>query len=139
MFFVCPYRRGAVCCRISSREPEISPFGLSEAQLIAAVLILFGIPQELAGHSARRKNFAVMKTVTLISKDDCHLCETAKSVVLRTQKKIAFDLKEEKIAPGTEEFDKYHERVPVVLIDGKIAFQFKVSELQLLQKLIKKN
>ena len=80
-----------------------------------------------------------MKTVTLISKDDCHLCDVAKSVILNAQKKIAFDLKVRKIVPGSPEFDRYHERVPVVLIDEEFAFQYKVSELQLLTILNKKD
>ena len=79
-----------------------------------------------------------MKTVTLISKDDCHLCDIAKSVILKAQKKIAFDLKEKKIIPGDPEFETYHERVPVVLIDEEFAFHYKFSELQLLKILDKK-
>ena len=79
-----------------------------------------------------------MKTVTFISKDDCHLCDIAKSVVLKVQKKIAFNLKEKKIIPGNPEFETYHERVPVVLIDEEFAFQYKFSELQLLKILDKK-
>jgi hypothetical protein len=80
-----------------------------------------------------------MKTITLISKDDCHLCDAAKSVILSAQKKIAFDLKERKITPGDPEFEAYHERIPVVLIDEEFAFQYKVSELQLLKLLDKKD
>ena len=79
-----------------------------------------------------------MKTVTLISKDDCHLCDAAKNVLLKAQKNIAFALKEKKITPGSPEFETYHERVPVVLIDEEFAFQYKVSELQLLKVLNKK-
>ncbi len=79
-----------------------------------------------------------MKTVTFISKDDCHLCDVAKSVIVKVQKKIAFDLKEKKITPGDPEFETYHERVPVVLIDEEFAFQYKVSELQLLKMLDKR-
>ncbi len=80
-----------------------------------------------------------MKTVTLISKDDCHLCDVAKSVILRAQKKMAFDLKEKKITPGSPEFEKYHERIPVILIDEEFAFQYRVSEVQLLKILNKKD
>jgi Glutaredoxin-like domain (DUF836) len=76
-----------------------------------------------------------VKTVRLISKEDCHLCETAKSAILNAQKRTAFELIETKISPGTPEFDKYHERVPVVLIDEVFAFQYKVSEQQLLTAL----
>ena len=80
-----------------------------------------------------------MKTVTLISKDDCHLCDAAKSEILKAQKKVAFELKEKKITPGSPEFETYHERVPVVLIDEEFAFQYKLSELQLLKILNKKD
>jgi Glutaredoxin-like domain (DUF836) len=80
-----------------------------------------------------------MKTVTFISKDDCHLCDAAKSEILKARKKIGFILNERKITPGSAEFDEYHERVPVVLIDEEFAFQYKVSELQLLKILNKKN
>jgi Glutaredoxin-like domain (DUF836) len=80
-----------------------------------------------------------MKTVTLISKDDCHLCDVAKGVLLKAQKETAFNLREKKIEPGSLEFEKYHERIPVVLIDEKLAFQYKVSEIQLLKMLNKKD
>ena len=89
--------------------------------------------------SGRRKKFCAMKTVTLISKDNCHLCDAAKSTLLKAQKKIAFDFLENKITPGSPEFETYHERVPVVLIDGKFAFQFRVSELELLTILNRKD
>ncbi len=78
-----------------------------------------------------------MKSVTLISKDDCHLCDVAKEAILNARKKLSFELKEMKIVPGTPEFDKYHERVPVILVDEEFAFQYKVSELQLLSALNK--
>jgi len=80
-----------------------------------------------------------MKTVTVISKDNCHLCDTAKNEILKAQKKIGFILIEKKITLGSPEFDTYHERVPVVLIDGEFAFQYMVSELQLLKILNKRN
>ncbi|HTY10147.1 MAG TPA: glutaredoxin family protein [Bacteroidota bacterium] len=76
-----------------------------------------------------------MKTVTLISKEHCHLCDVAKDVLLKTRKKISFDFKEIKILPGSQEFEGYHERIPVILIDEEFAFQYKVSEKQLLDRL----
>ena len=79
-----------------------------------------------------------MKTVTLISKDDCHLCEVAKKVLLNVQKEASFELQEKKIAPGSTDFEKYHEHIPVILIDGELAFQHHVSERQLLNVLEKR-
>ena len=79
-----------------------------------------------------------MKTVTLLSKTDCHLCEVAKEVLLKAQKSTPFTLQEKKIAPGERDFELYHERVPVILIDGQFEFQYRVSEKQLLERLKEK-
>lgn len=76
-----------------------------------------------------------MKTVTLISKEECHLCDVAKGVLLTTWHKFPFKLNEVKIVPGDKYFEEYKERIPVVLIDGEFAFQYRVSEKSLLQKL----
>jgi len=76
-----------------------------------------------------------VKTVTLISKDDCHLCEVVKEVLRNAQKKTSFDLREKKITPGEADFEVFHERIPVIFIDGEFAFQYKVSERQLLERL----
>ena len=76
-----------------------------------------------------------MKTVTLISKKDCHLCDVAKEVLLKVQRKVPFTLDEKKIVPGDTDFETYHERVPVILINGEVAFQYKVIEAQLETKL----
>jgi Glutaredoxin-like domain (DUF836). len=76
-----------------------------------------------------------VKTVTLISKVDCHLCEVAKEVLRKAQKKTSFNLREKKITPGEADFEVYHERIPVILIEGEFAFQYKVSERQLLERL----
>ena len=76
-----------------------------------------------------------MKRVTLISKDDCHLCDVAKEVILNVRKKVDFEMNETKIVQGEKDFETYSERIPVILIDGNFAFQYKVSERQLLEKL----
>ena len=76
-----------------------------------------------------------MKTVTLISKDDCRLCEVAKEVLRKVQEDFTFHLEEKKIVPGSADFEQYHERVPVILIDGDFAFQYRISERQMLEKL----
>ena len=79
-----------------------------------------------------------MKTVTLISKTDCHLCEIAKEVLLRVQKSTPFEFQERKIVPGESNFEKYKEHVPVILFDGKLEFQHRVSERELRERLKEK-
>jgi glutaredoxin len=80
-----------------------------------------------------------MKTVTLLSKADCHLCEIAKEVLLIAQKRMPFGLQERKITAEDPDFETYRERVPVILIDGVFGFQYRVSEQQLLDRLREKD
>ncbi|HTX18497.1 MAG TPA: glutaredoxin family protein [Bacteroidota bacterium] len=77
-----------------------------------------------------------MKIVTLISKEECHLCDAAKEVLARTRLDIPFELREKKIVPGDAEFELYRERIPVILIDGEFAFQFRVPERELRDRLL---
>lgn len=76
-----------------------------------------------------------VKLVELYSKDDCHLCEIAKEVLLKVQKHYPFKLVEIKIQPGTKEYNNFKERIPVIFINKEFAFQYKVSEAELIKKL----
>jgi glutaredoxin len=76
-----------------------------------------------------------MNVVEIYSKDDCHLCDSALAVLKDAQKKSAFDLKVTKLREGDENFEMYKERFPVIFINKEFAFQYKVSERQLLSKL----
>ncbi len=69
-----------------------------------------------------------MKTVTLISKDDCSLCDKALEKLERIQKEKPFHLKVQKIEPGTDEYEKYKEKIPVVLVDDREMFYYRVNE-----------
>jgi glutaredoxin len=76
-----------------------------------------------------------MNVVEIYSKDDCHLCDSALAVLKDAQKKSAFDLKVTKLREGDGKFELYKERFPVIFINEEFAFQYKVSEQQLLSKL----
>jgi predicted DCC family thiol-disulfide oxidoreductase YuxK len=70
--------------------------------------------------------------VELYSKNDCHLCDVAKGVLLRVRSRHPFRFAEVKIQPGTGEYEEFKERVPVVFVDKKFAFQYRVSEAEFL-------
>jgi hypothetical protein len=76
-----------------------------------------------------------MTVVEIISKEECHLCDVAREVVLKVRKTAPFELRQTKIREGESLYETYGQRVPVILVDGEFAFQFKVSESQLLTKL----
>ncbi|MBI5217086.1 MAG: glutaredoxin family protein [Ignavibacteriae bacterium] len=79
-----------------------------------------------------------MTVVEILSKPDCHLCDVAKAVVINVQTKYPFELREISIREGDEYFETYKERIPVIFINKEFAFQYKVSEQQLLTKLLEK-
>ena len=73
--------------------------------------------------------------VELYSKDDCHLCDKAKEVLLKVQLRYPFEFKEIKIHEGDQWYEQYKERIPVVHINKNFAFQYRVPEKEFLSKL----
>ncbi|HZS49297.1 MAG TPA: glutaredoxin family protein [Bryobacterales bacterium] len=73
--------------------------------------------------------------VTLYTRSGCHLCDEAKEQIRRARRRTPFDLEEIDIDsdPGLRAL--YDEEVPVVAINGKKAFKYRVKEKELLTKL----
>ncbi len=76
-----------------------------------------------------------MTLVELYSKEDCHLCEEAKTILEKVQKQIPFKFREFKLTPGDQYFEEYKEMFPVVHIDKELVFKHRVSENMLKIKL----
>jgi hypothetical protein len=72
-----------------------------------------------------------MKTVTLISKDECSLCDIALEKLERIQREKQFELVVKKIEPGTPDHERYGEKIPVVLVDDIELCYYKVDERRL--------
>ena len=74
-------------------------------------------------------------TVTLYTRRGCHLCDDAKAVVLSAGRKVRFDYQEFDIDsdPGLRLL--YGVEVPVIAIDGRKAFKYRLTEQELLRKL----
>lgn len=82
----------------------------------------------------RRKKAPVK--VEIYSKEDCHLCEVAKAVLLRVKQKYPIQITEIDISLDNELLEKYKEQIPVVFINGRKAFKFKIDEKELYKKII---
>jgi hypothetical protein len=76
-----------------------------------------------------------MKTVTLISKDECSLCDIALEKLERIQREKQFELVVKKIETGTPDYERYGEKIPVVLVDDIELCYYKVDERRLKSKL----
>ncbi len=69
-----------------------------------------------------------MRSVTLYSKPDCHLCTDAREVMLRVQADVPFALSELDITTDEVLHRAYFDRIPVVEIDGEQLFEYFVDE-----------
>lgn len=74
-------------------------------------------------------------TVTLYTRAGCHLCDEAKRVIQSVRPRAEFHYEEFDIdaEPGLRQL--YNEEVPVISIDGKKAFKYRLTAGDLLQKL----
>jgi glutaredoxin len=66
--------------------------------------------------------------VTLITRTDCHLCETAEALLRRLSAELGFDYREADVDASQQLREEYSDRVPVVLIDGKEHGYWRVEE-----------
>lgn len=73
--------------------------------------------------------------VEIYSKPDCSLCDEAKKVLMIVKETLPFSLIETDISLNNELFEEYKEQIPVIFINGKKAFKFRVSEEELKKKL----
>jgi glutaredoxin len=76
-----------------------------------------------------------MPKVTLYTRAGCCLCDEAKDVLRAARARTEFDLEEIDIDRQAQWRDLYNEEVPVIAIDGRKAFKYRVSLGEFLQRL----
>jgi glutaredoxin len=74
-------------------------------------------------------------TVTLYTRKGCHLCEDAKDEIRAAARRIRFDYEEFDIDAYPELRQLYDTEVPVVAIDGRKAFKFRLTADDLVRRL----
>jgi len=73
--------------------------------------------------------------VTLYTRKGCCLCDDAKRVLESVRGRAVFELHEVDIDTDAGLRSSYNDEVPVIVINGRKAFKYRVSELELLKKL----
>ncbi|HEU4657651.1 MAG TPA: glutaredoxin family protein [Capillimicrobium sp.] len=73
--------------------------------------------------------------VTLYGRPGCHLCDDARTVVLRAARRVPFELVEIDIESDDELLKRYLERIPVVAVGGEELFDYFVDEETLVSAL----
>jgi glutaredoxin len=71
------------------------------------------------------------RTVTLIGKPGCHLCDDARTVVQKVAAETGAVVEERDITREPELHDRYWEQIPVVLVDGEQHTFWRVDERRL--------
>ncbi|WP_329314031.1 glutaredoxin family protein [Streptomyces sp. NBC_01537] len=69
-----------------------------------------------------------MRTVTLIGKPGCHLCDDARVVIEKVAGELGAAVDERDITQDEELYRKYWEQIPVVLVDGEQHDFWRVDE-----------
>jgi glutaredoxin len=68
--------------------------------------------------------------VELLGKPDCHLCEEAKRLLQSLQHTYQFTLRDINIAEHALLDTQYREEIPVVFINGRKAFKYRIDVKQ---------
>jgi len=78
-----------------------------------------------------------MITIEVMTKKDCSLCDDAKEIIQQVIAELPAELKMTDIESDLELFERYKEKIPVVLINGEESFLYKVHPVTLRKKLDK--
>ena len=76
-----------------------------------------------------------MPKVTLYTRAGCCLCDQAKQALETARRRVPFDLEEIDIDRHPQWLPLYNEEVPVIAIDGRKAFKYRVDVDEFLKRL----
>jgi glutaredoxin len=76
------------------------------------------------------------REVVVYSRKGCHLCEIVKESIVKLHKRGGFTWREIDVDSDAEVRRLYNDEVPVVFINGRKAFKYRMDEQEFLRKLI---
>lgn len=76
-----------------------------------------------------------MIEVKIFTKEECHLCEVAKKIIKKLQLNIPFNLVEVDITQDPCLYEKYKEKIPIISINGRETFFYKVNPKEFKEEL----
>lgn len=80
-----------------------------------------------------------MHDVVVYSRQGCHLCEIVKQTLTQAQGQADFQWREVDIDSDPELRQKYNDQVPVVFIDGRKAFKYRMGTREFFSALAKRS
>ncbi|MFL5310468.1 MAG: glutaredoxin family protein [Myxococcales bacterium] len=76
-----------------------------------------------------------MREVVLYTKAGCCLCDDAKEALRAARAEVEFTLREVDIESDRELYEAHRNDVPVIEIDGRRAFKYRVTAQMLVERL----
>jgi glutaredoxin len=73
--------------------------------------------------------------VILYTRKGCHLCEIVKESLAKLEKRGGFTWREVDVESDAEIRRRYTDEVPVVFINGRKAFKYRMNEREFLRRL----
>lgn len=77
-----------------------------------------------------------MKAVVLYTREGCTLCVTARAAIIAVRREVEFVFTEVDIGWEGELYDDHNRDIPVVTIDGRRAFKYRVDPQELKKRLV---
>lgn len=81
------------------------------------------------------KAMSPLREVVVYSRKGCHLCEIVKETLNKLERRGGFRWREIDVDSTDELRRQFTDEVPVVFIDGRKAFKYRVDEREFLRKL----
>ena len=76
-----------------------------------------------------------LRSVVVYSRKGCHLCEVVKESLGKLSRRGGFTWREVDVDADLELRRQFSDEVPVVFIDGRKAFKYRMDEQEFLRKL----
>ena len=76
------------------------------------------------------------REVVVYSRKGCHLCEIVKESLTKLERRGGFQWREIDVDSNEDLRRQFTDEVPVVFIDGRKAFKYRMDEQEFLRKLV---
>jgi glutaredoxin len=84
---------------------------------------------------AKLRLVSAMRQVVMYSRKGCHLCEIVKETLVKLQRRGGFVWSEIDVDSDEQLRRQFTDEVPVIFIDGRKAFKYRLDEREFLRKL----
>jgi glutaredoxin len=78
---------------------------------------------------------SLLREVIVYSRKGCHLCEIVKEKLTKLERRGGFSWREVDVETDEQLRRRFTDEVPVVFIDGRKAFKYRLDEHEFLKKL----